>query len=121
MDEYCLSIARVHLPITFFHKLKADIYRYFAECTMAEESEGYRQQAKEQYEIGLEYVRLLKEKRMERKQVDTIDWMRLSLILNYSVFLFDILKEKKKALKLLKKEIQNALDDFERWEPDQFK
>ena len=45
----------------------------------------------------------------------------MSLFLNYSVFLFDILKEKKKALRLCKKEIQNALDDFDRWESDQFK
>lgn len=50
---------------------------------------------------------------------DKIDTLRLSLQLNYAVFMYDIKNEKKQGLRNLKKLIQEALDDFEKWEKEE--
>jgi len=39
--------------------------------------------------------------------------------LNYSVFLWGIKKDQKKALRLIKRKLQESLEDFELWEKDE--
>jgi hypothetical protein len=34
--------------------------------------------------------------------------------------LYEIVQDKKEALRILKKQIQEALDDFEKWNPKEF-
>lgn len=48
-----------------------------------------------------------------------IDEVRLGLCLNYGVFLYEVKNQKKDALRLLKGEIHDALDDYDKWDPEQ--
>ena len=43
--------------------------------------------------------------------------MRLSLAMNYSLFLYDIYGEKKRGLRKLNDIVTAALDDFDKWDP----
>lgn len=60
-----------------------------------------------------------RDRRINDGKIDYIDSIRLSLNLNYAVFLYEIDNKKKKALRILKQQIQEALDDFDKWEPSQ--
>jgi len=116
--------------LIFFNKLKADIFRYIAEVCIGEQANEYKEKAEQTYEEARMYYKLLTELRIQHTKkdedtkkttdLDVIDSLRLSLNLNYAVFLYEVKqdkKSKKKALRILKKEIQDALDDFEKWEP----
>jgi len=118
--------------LIFFNKLKADIFRYIAEVCIGEQANEYKEKAEQTYEEARMYYKLLTELRIQHTKkdedtkkttdLDVIDSLRLSLNLNYAVFLYEVKqdkKSKKKALRILKKEIQDALDDFEKWEPTQ--
>ena len=48
-----------------------------------------------------------------------IDEIRLGLCLNYAVFLYEVKNQKKDALRILKSEIHDALDDYDKWDPEQ--
>lgn len=41
--------------------------------------------------------------------------IKLSVYLNYAIFMFHVEKDKKEALRLLKREMRSALFAFERW------
>ena len=47
-----------------------------------------------------------------------IDETRLGLSLNYAVFLYEVKNHKKKALRILKTEINDALDEYDKWDPE---
>ena len=55
-------------------------------------------------------------KRAIAHEKDIIDPTRLSLNLNYALFLYEIENSKKEALRILKQQIQDALDDFDSWD-----
>jgi hypothetical protein len=42
--------------------------------------------------------------------------LRLGLHLNYAIFLWEIKGEKKKGIRWLKREIAEALEDYDKWE-----
>lgn len=132
LDHDCIQITGSPVPLIFFNKLKADIFRYIAEVCIGEQANEYKEKAEQTYEEARMYYKLLTELRIQHTKkdedtkkttdLDVIDSLRLSLNLNYAVFLYEVKqdkKSKKKALRILKKEIQDALDDFEKWEPTQ--
>jgi hypothetical protein len=47
-----------------------------------------------------------------------IDEIRLGLCLNYAVFLYEVKNHKKAALRILKQEIHDALDDYDKWDEE---
>jgi hypothetical protein len=92
--------------------------RYNAEVNIGETATKFREEAEETYEKARLYYKLLVELRIsktktddhskEEVNLDVIDSLRLSLNLNYAVFLYEVKgdkKSKKKALRILKKEI----------------
>jgi hypothetical protein len=48
-----------------------------------------------------------------------IDEIRLGLCLNFAVFLYEVKNQKKEALRMLKQEIHDALDDYDKWNSDE--
>merc|ERR1740121_346479 len=71
----------------WYLKLQADYYRYLAEVIKGEELAKAVKQAEMTYEQAL----------VVAKDLDTTDPTRLGLSLNYSVFLYEQVKELKKA------------------------
>jgi len=45
--------------------------------------------------------------------------LSLAITLNYAVFVWGIKKEDKKALRLVKRKLQESLEDFEIWDKDE--
>lgn len=62
---------------------------------------------------------MIKENKLQEHQEDTIDCLRLGFVLNYAVFLYEINNDQKKAVRILKKEIQDTLDDFDKWDKEE--
>lgn len=56
--------------------------------------------------------------REKENQKYLIDEIRLGLCLNYAVFIYEIKMKKKEALRMLKKEIHEALDDYDKWDQE---
>ena len=63
----------------------------------------------------------LRQNAKEGEEVEStykIDSLSLALTLNYSVFLWGIKREEKKALRTIKRKLQESLEDFEVWEKE---
>lgn len=98
-------------------KLKADIYRYMTEFAIGADFTQYKEEADHHYKTAVLMLKYWRQKKMGvNPDDDKIDTLRLSLQLNYAIFMYDIKNEKKHGLRNLKKLIQEALDDFEKWE-----
>ena len=125
IEETCIPVIGAKIPLIFFMKLLGDIYRYITEISVATDFQEYRQKAENMYVTAREYYKMLTHERItiliggNNKDGEVIESLRLSLNLNYAIFLFEFKDEKKKALRLLKKEIQEALDDFDKWDQTQ--
>ena len=77
-----------------------------AEVSVAEEASKYKDLCEERYVLARNHYKRLSHKRInENATGDEIDSLRLSLNLNYAIFLFEQKDEKKEALRNLKKEI----------------
>ena len=57
----------------------------------------------------------LSESRMMRKEPDPVESLKLSLNLNFALFKKDIQGKQKQGLRILKKEIENALGEYADW------
>ena len=93
------------------------------EVSYGPEAQQFRDLTEQTYDVARQYYKMLSDQRIQNqgqgKDQEVIDSLRLSLNLNYAVFLYEVKAEKKKALRILKKEIQEALDDFEKWDHNQ--
>jgi len=94
------------------------------EVSIATDYQTYRTEAEHCYDTARELYKMLTHERISmshgsQKDGEVIESLRLSLSLNYAIFLFEFKDEKKKALRILKKEIQEALDDFDKWDQNQ--
>ena len=56
----------------------------------------------------------------EGQKYERISAVKLSVFLNKAIFMWHIEQEKKEALRLLNRQIRNALDSFERWPQEEF-
>ena len=127
VERYCVETTGSPIPLIFFTKLQADIYRYLTEATILNDKLTYSEKAEEKYEAARQFYGMLIEARVMTKgdsnstgaaSADVIEALALSLSLNYAVFLFEQKNERKKALRVLKKQLQEALDDFDKWKPE---
>jgi 14-3-3 protein epsilon len=105
LDGFCLELIRLVdnalLPAAqdaearlFYHKLKADYWRYISENKDGGDKESTARQAREAYEAALEII---------RSEIQPFKPTALGLVLNYSVFLYEIAGEKQAAVELAKK------------------
>ena len=90
-----------------------------AEVTSGHESQIYKSKAEDTYLTALGFLQNLKQERQDIGEKDYIDCVRVSLQLNYSVFLYEVANNQKEGLRFLQKSIAEALDDFEQWDPEQ--
>jgi len=105
IEDHCISVTGSPIPLTFFKKLQADIYRYLAEFSTLDDRIKFKQLALRIYKEAVYTLKCLRELRVQQNKPDPIDSLRLGLHLNYAIFLWEIQMEKKKALRILKREI----------------
>lgn len=92
IDEYLVPNAATPQMTVFFHKFKGDLYRYVAEYSDPGEADTAQSEGEKAYELAMQV------------SVDALpeyDPVRLSLVLNFSVFKYDILKQIQGAIEML--------------------
>ena len=95
----------------FYLKMKGDYYRYMAEYKQGEEHTSVARNSLEYYESALEASSCL-------LSTDTI---KLGLVLNFSVFFYEILKQHNKACKLAKKSFDEAVANIDQLQEGDYK
>jgi 14-3-3 protein epsilon len=105
LDHFCLELIKLVddalLPAAqdpearlYYYKLKADYWRYISENKLGEEKETTAKQARDAYEAALEIA---------RTEIPPYKPTSLGLVLNYSVYLYEIVGEKEAAIDLASK------------------
>jgi hypothetical protein len=117
IDEYMLRQTQQISSYIFFRKFQADIYRYMAEVSKGANYEYVKQADNIYIECDKLYKMLINLRIQRSGSNNIIDAVRLSLYFNYAVFMADFLDQKREALRMLLTEIQDALDDFDKWNP----
>lgn len=85
----------------FYEKMKGDFYRYICENRPRSEVDDYVNKAKQCYDNGLE---------ISKAELSASNPTYLGLVLNYTVFLYDIMEMKEEAIELSKKTYTETAD-----------
>lgn len=108
IDDYLIPRATEAEAKVFYHKMKADYYRYIAENVEGENKQKYAQSSLASYEAATAAAGSL----------SISNPIRLGLALNFSVFYYEVLGSQdtactiaKEILELAKKELGNLDDD----------
>lgn len=98
-----------HEASVFYLKMSADYYRYLAEVIS---EQGHEKKAGEKYEAAFS---------LAKEQMDATNPIRLGLALNYSVCLYEILKEKERACELAKEAFDEAISKLDKLDEGSYK
>jgi 14-3-3 protein epsilon len=94
IDDTLLPAAQDSDARLYYHKLKADYWRYISENKVGEEKENAAKHARDAYEAALVIA---------RTEIPPYKPTSLGLVLNYSVFLYEIAGEKQAAIDLARR------------------
>lgn len=95
----------------FFLKMRADYYRWSAECLTGEELKKAAEQSDSLYKQGLFLA----------KSLGTTNPISLGISLNYSVLKYEILKEPKEATEISKNAFDDAISKIECLDDDTYR
>jgi len=96
----------------FYEKMKADYYRYIAEFTVGKEREDASEKARRAYEAA---------KDVAEKDLAVTHPIRLGLILNYSVFQYEVLQSPDEACKMARTAFEDAIAELDNVAEDSYK
>lgn len=95
----------------FYEKMKGDFYRYICENRPREEVEEFVNKAKQCYHDGLE---------IGKTELTSTSPTFLGLVLNYTVFLYDIMEMKAEAIELSRKTFTDSADIVDSMDDESF-
>ncbi|OHT15986.1 14-3-3 protein zeta [Tritrichomonas foetus] len=98
-EKILLPHAENAIDEIFYHKLKADYWRYDAEHQTGEVLQASIKEAESDYTKAIEYA---------EKNLELTNPVRLGLILNYCVFLVDIKGQRKAGREFAQKTLESA-------------
>lgn len=105
IDGYLLPKTKNNEDIVFYYKMKADYYRYMHEMSIkGEEDEDFLTLSEEYYLKAIEKA---------NGNLSQLNFVWLSTILNYAIFLGEIKKDKENAIQVAKKIFENAVQNTE--------
>ncbi|KAH0789525.1 14-3-3 protein [Histomonas meleagridis] len=99
VDNKLLPSAKDVEAKVFYYKLKADYYRYISEAKEGEEKEESSQKAQENYEKAFQ---------LAQAELPKYSPSFLGVVLNYSVFLYDVAQKRQEAIDLATKTEQET-------------
>lgn len=99
INNYIISKTKSDSGVCTFLKVKADHYRYMAEITKGQVLFNNKQNAFQLYKQAYEIS----------SKLDNLDSIKLSVALNYSVFLYEILNKRINAIFYAKESLSKAL------------
>merc|ERR1711976_970417 len=95
----------------FYEKMKADYYRYIAEFTGGDEKAKASENARKAYEAA---------KEVAEKDLAVTHPIRLGLILNYSVFQYEVLQNPEEACKMARTAFEDAIAELDNVAEDSY-
>ena len=132
IDHYCISVAGRCTPIVAFTKLKGDLCRYVAQndnpiksvdtdCNDEQpqnhlQNINFKTLTLAHYRFAEHLQKRIISIQLNLNQDVVMTAIRLSLSINYSLFLYEIYGEKKRGLRKLNDIVTAALDDFDKWD-----
>ena len=111
LQEQLIPNARAADAKVFYLKMKGDYFRYLAEFLAGEKRKVMIQDAQDAY----------KEANTEAENLKSTHPIRLGLVLNWSVFYYEILSSPDIACKLAKQAFDNAIADLDGLEEDEYR
>jgi hypothetical protein len=111
IDSALMSKAADTESKVFFHKTKADYYRYMSEVSSGERLTEVSQNASQAYEAAL----------ADSSELGPADPIKLGLYLNLSVFYYEVKNDHKKACDLAKQAFDEAINQLDNLEEDKYK
>jgi 14-3-3 protein epsilon len=112
IDDYLLTRATESEAKVFYHKMKADYFRYVAENIDGEKKKTYSESSMKSYQQAM----------TESKDLSISNPIRLGLALNFSVFYYEVFNDQETACKVAKdtldlarKELNNVDEDDEEY------
>eukprot|EP01123_Difflugia_compressa_P009076 TRINITY_DN28_c2_g1_i4.p1 TRINITY_DN28_c2_g1~~TRINITY_DN28_c2_g1_i4.p1 ORF type:complete len:242 (+),score=59.52 TRINITY_DN28_c2_g1_i4:57-782(+) len=112
IDKHLIPHATGEESKVFYYKMKGDYYRYKAEFTSDEERKEAAQKSLEGYKQALDSA---------TQHLASTNPIRLGLVLNFSVFYYEIMNEQSKACELAKKAFDEAIAKLDDLSEDSYK
>jgi len=112
LDNHLIPHATSNEANVFYYKMKGDYYRYMAEFTSDEKRKTAGKHSLEAYSKALD---------LAQEKLPTTHPIRLGLVLNFSVFYYEILNEPQKACELGKKAFDDAIAELDSLTEDSYK
>merc|ERR1712057_46498 len=104
--------------LVFFHKMEGDYNRYGAEITDGEEKKEFAGKAEAAYAKA---TKLGMDPEDGGLNLPPTNPIRLGLALNYSVFMYEILEEKNKAMEVAKSAFDDAIAKIDELDEEQYR
>jgi len=104
LDEHLIYTAVEPESKVFYRKMKADYWRYQAEYRLGDAKEKARTQAEAAYRSAEDVA---------VKHLAVTNPVRLGLLLNYSVFLYEVLKQQDRACDMAQEAFELAVEDMD--------
>merc|ERR1719194_359875 len=112
LEDNLLPKASTGESKVFYEKMKADYYRYIAEFTSGDEKAKASESARKAYEAA---------KEVAEKDLAVTHPIRLGLILNYSVFQYEVLQNPEEACKMARTAFEDAIAELDNVAEDSYK
>ncbi len=110
IDDFLVTKATEGEAKVFYHKMKADYFRYIAENVDGDKKKSYSESSMKSYQQAMD----------DSKELNISNPIRLGLALNFSVFYYEVFNDHETACKvakdtldLAKKELANVDEDDE--------
>ena len=111
IKEFCLPHAQEDESKAFFYKMIGDYYRYTAENSPADKLEEVKAGANEGYQQADMFC----------KNIGACNPIKIGLALNYSVFHYDVMDNRKKAIELGELALMEALEKIDDADEETFR
>merc|ERR1712194_298679 len=111
LQDQLIPNSRTSEAKVFYLKMKGDYFRYLGEFLAGDNRKRVIQEAQDSY----------KDSNTEAENLKSTHPIRLSLILNWSVFYYEILSSPDIACKLAKQAFDNAIADLDGLEEDEYR
>jgi len=111
LDKHLIAKANGAEASVFYHKMKADYYRYLAEFAKDDIKKSNALNADNSYKLATESA----------NQLAPTHPIRLGLALNYSVFLYEVQGETERACNLAKEAFDNAIAELDTLDEESYK
>eukprot|EP01123_Difflugia_compressa_P009073 TRINITY_DN28_c2_g1_i1.p1 TRINITY_DN28_c2_g1~~TRINITY_DN28_c2_g1_i1.p1 ORF type:complete len:241 (+),score=58.18 TRINITY_DN28_c2_g1_i1:158-880(+) len=112
IDKHLLPHATGEESKVFYYKMKGDYFRYKAEFSVEDARKEAAKQSLEGYQQALDSA---------TQHLASTNPIRLGLVLNFSVFYYEILNEQAKACELAKKAFDEAISKLDDLSEDSYK